>query len=82
LNPPVVNEEGRMDFLYDPRTGRCVAWTLRGDIFNAEDRKIATSDDTSNVYALNGKLVGHLDGDGLTAMPDAFAQFFTKAVRN
>ena len=35
-----------------------------------------------NVYALDGKLVGHLDGDGLTAVPDAFAQFFTKAVRN
>ena len=48
-----------MDFLYDPGTGRCVAWTLRGEIFNADDRKIAATDDTGNVYALDGKLVGH-----------------------
>ena len=41
-----------MDFLYDPRTGRCVAWTLRGGIFNANDRKIAATDDTGNVCAV------------------------------
>ena len=71
-----------MDFLYDPGTDRCVAWTLRGEIFNADDRKIAATDDTGNVYALDGKLVGHLDGNGLIAPPDAFAELFTKAVRN
>jgi hypothetical protein len=71
-----------VDFLYDPRSGRCVAWTLEGDIFSAEDRKIATSDEAGNVYALDGKLIGHLDRDGLIATPDAFAQLFTKPVRN
>jgi len=63
-------------------TGRCVAWTFRGGIFNADDRKIAATDDTGNVYALDGKLVGHLDGNGLIASPDAFVEVFTKAVRN
>jgi hypothetical protein len=71
-----------MHFLYDPRTGRCVAWTLEGGIFNADDRKIAATDDTGNVYALDGKLVGHLDGNGLRVPPDAFAELLTKAVRN
>jgi hypothetical protein len=73
-----------VEFLYDPRTGRCVAWTLNGDIFSDDDRKVATSDVSGNVYALDGKLVGHLDGTGLVATEsrDAFAQLLTKAVQN
>ena len=86
--PPFVSFttlEGTMvEFLYDPRTGRCVAWTLNGDIFSDDDRKVATSDVSGNVYALDGKLVGHLDGTGLVATEsrDAFAQLLTKAVQN
>jgi hypothetical protein len=41
-----------------------------------------SKDRARNVYALDGKIVGHFDGDGLAAAPGAFARLFPKAVRN
>jgi len=79
-------EAAMVDFLYDPMTRRCVAWTLNGDVFADDDRKIATTDRTGNVYALDGELVGHLDATGVvpaeTGVPNAFAKLLTKAARN
>ena len=73
-----------VDFLYDPMTGRCVAWMLAGDVFADDDQKIATTDRRGNIYALNGELVGHLEAAGIVpteraGMPDAFAKLFDKA---
>src|SRR5262249_62370242 len=73
-----------VDFLYDPMTGRCVAWMLAGDVFTDDDRKIATTDRSGNIYALDGELVGHLAPTGVvpperTGMPDAFARPLNKA---
>jgi hypothetical protein len=75
-----------VDFLYDPVSGRCVAWTLNGEIFAQDDRKIATTDNAGNVYALDGKLVGHLEATGVVptgkSTPDAFAALLANRSQN
>jgi hypothetical protein len=71
------------DFIYDQETGRCVARiSENGDVFgdDPDGAKIATVC-AGNVYDLEGKLVGHLQGDyvgGGLKMPAAFKKLLNK----
>jgi hypothetical protein len=71
------------DFIYDQETGRCVARIAEnGDVFGGDRDgvKIATVR-AGNIFDLEGKLVGHLQGDyvgGGLKMPAAFKNLLNK----
>jgi hypothetical protein len=67
------------DFIYNDQ-GVCVARIINGDVFTEEKnpRRIATIRQ-GNIFALNGELIGHLQGAGLVRKDgDVTPEAFTK----